>query len=366
MPTLLEIPLRQSLRLVLLPLLAPGLAALTGCEKIQEMTAKDDVASTPSAPPPGASLPGTGSPPPSAPPSAPAAPKSPKQILDDFLAKQPRLITNQDLEELANLPEGQDQITLLNLSDSRVGDSGLAHVGMFPNVETLNLSGTMVSNGGLAAIADLPKLKTLALDRTQNIDETGLSPLAKCPALKEVSVQSTMVADGIFPHLKEAEGLEVLRVGDCSNLHGREFSAIVQKNGFKNLKELYAGNSPFVYYGLLELNRLKQLEVLDASHPTMNDGFIGNFQNCTKLRKLSLSNSAVSNEGLKMMSKFRQLEELHVNGCKGINDAGLMFLKTHKQLKKLDLDGTSCTAAAVQGLKKQLPNTTIRFTGQDL
>lgn len=346
-------------------LLLFALLPFTGCEKIQEITAKKDEPAAPSAPPPGTALPGS-TPPSSTPASAPAAPRTPKEILDEFLAKKPGTITNADLESIAGLPEGQDQVTVMNLADSRVGDSGLAHLPKFPNIERLDLSGTIVSNTGLTPVAELKKLTTLALDRTQNLDETGYTPLSQCTGLKEISLQSTLIADGVFPKLKEAENLEVLRVGGCSNLYGKEFSAIVQKNGFRNLKELYAGNSPFVFYGLLELNKLKQLEVLDASHPQMNDGYIANFQGCTKLRKLSVANSAVSNDGLKAIAKFRELEDLAVNGCKAINDAGLVALKNEKQLKKLDLDGTSCTAAGVAELKKQLPNTTIRFAGQDL
>jgi hypothetical protein len=347
--------------------IALSLIVVAGCQKLEEMTTEKKATPSVPSPPPSGGYANGGAAPGSAPPSsAPASPKSPKEIIAAFFAKAPGTVTNADLEELAKQPEGLDQITTLSVADSHVGDPGVSQLVRLKNIENLNLAGTLVTGAGLTVLAELPKLTTLTLDRTVYLEDAGYASLAKCPGLKELSLQSAGVTDALFTNLKGAEGLEVLRIGNCLNMLGKEFSAIVKAGGFSKLRELYVGNSTFVYYGLLELNQLKDLEVLEVSHPLMNDGFIPNFQACSKLRRLAASNSAMSNEGLKLIARFPKLEELELNGCKGINDGGLPNLKTEKQLKKLNLDGASCTVGAVQELKKSLPNTAIRFAGQDL
>jgi hypothetical protein len=169
----------SSARRRLAALLLASLTAAAGCQKIQEMTEKKDEPQAPSAPPAGTTLPGASAPP-AGPPATPATVKTPQQVIDEFLAKKPTQLTNADLEELARQPEGLDKITTLDLSNSRVGDAGLTHLPKFPNVDYLDLSGTAVTNAGLTPVAELGKLTTIALDRTQNLDETGYAPLAKC------------------------------------------------------------------------------------------------------------------------------------------------------------------------------------------
>jgi Leucine-rich repeat (LRR) protein len=132
------------------------------------------------------------------------------------------------------------------------------------------------------------------------------------------------------------------------------------------LRELYAGGSPFVYYGLQQLNRLKHLEVLDASHQEMNDGAIEGFENCRSLKHLNVSGGKVTSNGLRLLAKLKQLEELNLGGSPLIDDSGLAALRQHRQLKKLNLDGTRCTPAGVQALKKQLKDTEIRYAGMTL
>ena len=118
-----------------------------------------------------------------------------------------------------------------------------------------------------------------------------------------------------------------------------------------------------MFYGLLQLNRLKNLEVLDASHREMNDGAIEGFENCRSLKRLNISGGKVSSAGLKLLTKLKELEELDVGNSPGINDAGLPALRGHRQLKKLNLNGTRCTPAGVEALKKVLKDTEIGFAG---
>ena len=113
---------------------------------------------------------------------APVAPKmeTPQEIIDRFLAKAPHERTNDDLTQLANLPEGLDQITELELSQSTVGDYGLTVLSKFPELTLLNLHKTQTSNQGLPELGKLPKLKKIILDHT-NVGSAGTAMIAPVP-----------------------------------------------------------------------------------------------------------------------------------------------------------------------------------------
>jgi hypothetical protein len=348
-------------------------ASVAGCDKLSKMGAEDEkklaTASTPSQPPGTTAFPGSGgasSPGAPSTPAAPSAPKSPAEVVQAFQAKPARERTNVDMEELAALPEGLEAITELNLGGSQVGDAGLAHLPKFTEVEKLNVSALRISNEGLKHVGEMPKLRSLAADGLMSVDEGGFAALGKCQGLEDVSMQNTIAADGAFEALKELRELKVLNVGGSPNLMGMGFSKSVDAGAFKELKELYAGGSQFVIYGVVKLDKLKGLEVLDVSYADMNDGLIEGFDECINLKKLSMARSKVTSLGMKMLSKMRKLEELNVSNCPGVNDSAVPFLRTHKALKRLDVDGTSMTADGVKKLKDALPDTVIRFGGADV
>jgi hypothetical protein len=351
-------------------LMATGLLTvgpLVGCDKLPKMDeeeTKKETVSTPSQPPATTAFPGSENSPSAGPPaSAPSLPKSPQELIQAFLSKQPRERTNQDLEQLAGLPEALEQITTLDLGGSQVGDAGLAHLPKLAAVETLNISSLRVTNDGLKPLAELPKLRVLAADNLSTVDEGGLKVLGQCRGLEEVSLQNSVAADGTFDALRELKDLKVLKVGGSPNLMGMGFSKSVEKGAFKDLKELHAGNSQFVIYGVLQLGKLKGLEVLDVSYADMNDGLIDGFDDCINLKKLSMVRSKVTSEGLRKLLKMRKLEELNVSGCPAVNDSAVPYLRGHKELKRIDLDGTNFTPDGVKKLKAALPETVVRFGG---
>src|SRR5690606_30577675 len=197
--------------------------------------------------------------------------RSPRQIVDEFLATEPRLRTSSQLEELLQLePALLQEITVLDLSDSPLTDASAELLPRFPALTGLNLSGTGVTNSGLVHVGGIKGLQTLQLDRMA-IDGQGLETLAGQNQLREISLVNTPISDPAFAHLQNMDRLEVLRVSGIRNLQGHGFDELVTADRLSNLRELEASSTGFGYYGLRHVDRLTALEVLRVADAQVSD-----------------------------------------------------------------------------------------------
>jgi uncharacterized membrane protein/mono/diheme cytochrome c family protein len=78
----------------------------------------------------------------------------------------------------------------LNLSQTALGDDGLAAIGPMPLLERLRLDGTAIGDGGLAALGTLPKLESVNLVGTA-VTPASVAWLRAQPALRRVYVWRT-------------------------------------------------------------------------------------------------------------------------------------------------------------------------------
>lgn len=291
--------------------------------------------------------------------------RSPQQIVDEFLATPPRLRTSGQLEELLQLDaEFLQQITALDLSDSPFHDASVELLARFPALRRVDLSGTAVTNQGLPHVARINGLQALLLDRVA-IDGQGIKALADQRQLRELSLASTPISDPALAHLRNMDGLEVLRVSGTRNLQGQDFDELVKSDVLRNLRELEASSTGFGYYGLRNLNRLTNLQVLRIADAQISDLTLQGIGNCRNLRELDLRKNPVGDDGLKQLARLQQLESLWLAEC-GVSDTGLNHLRGLKSLTYVDLTGTRCTPGAVRLLKdRHLTATRIRLGSQE-
>jgi hypothetical protein len=87
--------------------------------------------------------------------------------------------------------------------------------------------------------------------------------------------------------------------------------------------------------------------------------------------EVNLSDTPVTNTGLKQLAALKRLKSLKLNNCKGVTDAGLVELAALKELKELVISRTKVTdaglkdLAALKGLK-ELDLTDTAVTGDCL
>lgn len=87
-----------------------------------------------------------------------------------------------------------------------------------------------------------------------------------------------------------------------------------------------------------EINRLRALGALVV----LKDG---------NIVRINLTDSAISNDELELLSSLSTLENLTLNGCRNLTDAGLVHLSPLTGLKALALERTQITDAGLEHLK---------------
>ena len=117
------------------------------------------------------------------------------------------------LSEYAQKLKEQKKAMIVNLSDSKITDAGLANIKSLINISELNLSNTGVTSKGVAAVAGLANLKNLKLKNTK-VDDDALSHLSKLEHLNTLELDGCLLTGAGFESLRDLANLETLSLND--------------------------------------------------------------------------------------------------------------------------------------------------------
>ena len=224
------------------------------------------------------------------------------------------------------LAQKSSALKTLDLGSTHVTDAGVSAVAKHcTNIEALYLS--HVANGltdvALRVIAQhLPKLRLLHLSICSGISDSGVIELARnCHALKELDLSNTLVTDASVSAIaSNCPMLENLNLAD------------------DDLRSLPTGG------------RVPSL-ITDKS-------VIALARHCPRLRVLKLTGTAVTDVGLEALGICCSLENLTLDGCKDVSDAGVAALLPGLSTKSwltLRLDKTRITKASVLTIAARFP-----------
>ena len=87
---------------------------------------------------------------------------------------------------------------------------------------------------------------------------------------------------------------------------------------------------------------------------------IGHLRGMTKLKKLNLQGTALSDEGTRQLANLTELQEMNLYGTK-ITNVGVEVIKEFKHLSVVDLRYTVVTRSGVDRLKAAVPQCEINF-----
>jgi hypothetical protein len=98
---------------------------------------------------------------------------------------------------------GLTQLVNLDLDNAQVSDLGLVHLRGLTNIRILSLNNTQVSDAGLLHLRGLTQLQALGLARTQ-VSDAGLEYLRGLTQLRHLFLNNTRVTDASVAELQKA------------------------------------------------------------------------------------------------------------------------------------------------------------------
>lgn len=302
-------------------------------------------------------------------------PIDPTKFLLDFTSKPPETITDADLNTLANLESGRDQIQSLNLTRASVSDEGLQNLTKLPELNQLDLTFTGIEGRGIAALQNCVKLKKLSLSNALRMTSEGWDAVSKLPQLEVLDVSSTnaisdaevakfialpnlrelnlsrsQVTDAVFQSLAEMENLEVLKIERNGLLKGHGLQAYTRTKPI--LREIHASGTVLEAGGLRHIKSIPSLDFLDISNSSLDDRKFAELKGANKLVHLKIGQNFLTNAGMQTVLTMSKLKILDLEGMNTINDPGLGILAKKAGLQTLNAKAVPFSPQAIQAFQK--------------
>ena len=337
-------------------------------------------------------------------PAPPKPPPKPEEIVAKFQELKPFQIDDQALGSILSLDEGLDAVTELDLKGSQVTNEGVANIGKLTHLTKLDVSdskidkegfaaiaqatsleefrinGSKIDEGGLTALRPLSNLKIMDLRgaklshagfaellhhrqiveldlRSSSMDDLSLDIVADLPDLERLTLAHTRVTDAGISRLTKLDKLTYLDLYGC-NVTGQGFAPIAKNKGLKSLKTLVLAATPMNLDGAKAVMQMKNLDNLALSYQSsMQDVHLFQMiKDMDELTQLHLTNcSSLTSAAMAAVKGHKKLEYLDLSNCPRIDDTVFNHLMTCKNLKKVILSGTNCSAVNANKFKILLP-----------
>lgn len=220
----------------------------------------------------------------------------------------------------ARLRECKSLRSLDLTGNAALEDRHLAPLGALESLEMLNLAKTGISDKAFEHLGALPLLRVLGVQGTL-VTGSGLAkhPL---PKLTHLYAGTTDITDGALASLKASPDLVFLDLNNCKAISDR---------------------------GVAELAGLTKLERLDLSLTRVTDAIAPTLGKLAQLKKLNLYGVPVTDAVVAQLGALSQLEDLNLAKTK-VTDAALTGLGSSKSLRRISVYGTTVTDNAAKPL----------------
>ena len=239
----------------------------------------------------------------------------------------------------------------------RFTDAGMGRLvgldGLFAlNVDSRHLA---ITGAGLAPLASLPRLGWLAFDAT----DESMPYIAALPHLRFLMCQDTPASDDGFVALSRSRSIEYIWGRRCYGLERRGFMALA---GMPALRSLSVSCRNVDDVGLSALPRFAALrELMPIDVPDEGYRHVGRCERLEalvlmycrettdvatrhvaelpRLRKYFASYTRITDRTPEILSGVRSLEEVELDSCAGLTDAGVAALARLPGLREVRLSG---------------------------
>ena len=245
-------------------------------------------------------------------------------------------------------------LTELWLTDCpNITDAGIRRLAGLPRLRFLVLSGLLVSGAG---IAQATQVEDLHLDNCPMVDDAMLEEFNALHSLTSLSLyDSPRITDAGLGTLSRLPRLEYLGLNGLQ-VTGRGIAPLVQ------IRTLQVGSCPNVDDSMLEaIQDLDDLYDLSVTNSAVTDAGIRHLAGLPKLRRLNLSGSEITDEGLAtLVVACSDLTDLSLERVPGITDEGVLGLAVLKSLTTLSIYNSRISTNAAVLLSKKLPKCEVR------
>lgn len=310
--------------------------------------------------------------------------------------KARQAITDDKLVHFLILPK----LYSLDLSQSKVTDSGMETLAKSPTLANLRLFSTAVGDPGVALLAAAPEMQNLDLDKTP-ITDAALSAVAGFPKLRALTINTTRVGVAGVAALKGSKSLRQLTAANLLAFTPEMMPEIAAISGLTDLslvgldldgamagfigskvQRLNVTGAKLTDVGGVALGRLGEVVLISANQTGIGDDTVASLSGAPKLDTLQAANTAVTDAAGPAFAKLSRLKTLwldrtavtdalmpHLAGLSletlnldgvALTDAGLKALEAMKTLKSLAVPNTQVTDVGVAALEAAIPGIRIR------
>lgn len=258
--------------------------------------------------------------------------------------KRNEALVDRWLDRLADLPD----LVSLDIANTSMEGPGLKVVGTLKNLERLNLTLTPVTDSHLEHLAGLTRLRVFSLASAKCTGE-GFRFLGNLKQLENANFHFTPVNDADLAGISTVTSLERLEIVHC---HFTD-AGVAPLARLVNLERLQIGSRDATGAAVKSLTRLKKLRELDLHDNQATVEGIRYACEIPSLRVLRVY-GAIKDEGAAAIAQLTNLEWLIASGA-GFTDAALDHLAKLPKLKRLEIQGSKVTDAAIAKLKQARP-----------
>jgi Leucine-rich repeat (LRR) protein len=191
----------------------------------------------------------------------------------------------------------------------------------------------------LQALEEIPSLERLNLFGT-GVDD--VRSLAGCRALKELKLTSSLVTDVGIIGLERIATLEVLNLAHCSQI-----TSITSLRHCTALRELFLNGTRVTDAGIAGLECIVTLTKLSLVYCNLITS-VSSLRHSPSLRELDISYTKVTAAGMTGLDEIGTLQRLTAGGYNNELDAGT--LRRCRSLREVNLEGSDVTEAVLAAL----------------
>ncbi|KAF5220956.1 hypothetical protein ECC02_005973 [Trypanosoma cruzi] len=262
-------------------------------------------------------------------------------------------VTNEGIAELF----GARSLRKLRLQSCHAV-SDVNFLGGLEHLMLLDLHHTTVDEEGSVGLAQCPQLMTLIMHSVLVHSLQQWNTALFLPRLKRLDLSTTKVTSDALSFVRMCPILETLSLRGCKNITHLDFLILQPSSGAGVCAIVPRDAEPHDTVGDTIAGKEKNPD--DGPSPietmTIKDGVIKSTAAAAvvdrhRLRELTLSDTGVTDDGLRALQYCPGLERLRLAHCKNVTDVAV--LRWLSQLKELDLSATGVTGS---GLAKLSPS----------